>query len=194
MGLEKKVKGNKPGFFKRIAKRAVPYVLGVGLVASSIIGCKESPGPISVESTVMPSTVQSGNNIYLEAKVTNYGGKVTIDRVKGYEEIISGWATGQSGSGNFPITNYEIDAHSTETIFSDAATVYNIPPYGTPSGMENLTFKMTVEVESDGGDDSDACTYTVLPSYTYSSSSSNPAEVKKDSAKAKGVVQALSKK
>ncbi len=193
MDLEKKVGGNNLSFFKRILRRAAPYVVA-GLVASPTIGCKESPGPISVENTITPSTVQSGSNIYLEVEVTNYGGEVTIEEVSARERVISGWAAGQEASANLPVTNYEIDAHRTETIFSRSAPVLNIPPYGTPLNIQNITFEMTVTVESDGGDDSDVCTYTVTPAYTYSSSSSRQAESEKESTRAGGIVQALSEK
>ncbi len=201
MDLEKKAAENRPGFFKRIvkraAKRAIPYIFSAGLVISPIIGCKESPGPISVESTIRPSTVQSGGNVYWDIEVTNHGGKVTIDKVFAQERVIGGWGAGMPGSEasmNIPITDNEIDAHSTETVFSISTPVYNIPPYGTPSHMYNLTIENTVTVESDGGDDSDACTYTILPSYIYSSSSSNQAEVKKESARAEGIIRILSEK
>lgn len=201
MSLEKRATENKPGFFKRIvkraAKRAVPYVLSAGLIASPIIGCKESPGPISVESTIRPSTVQSGGNIYWDIEVTNHGGKVTIDKVFAQERVIGGWGVGVPGSEasmNIPVTDNEIDAHSTETVFSISTPVYNIPPYGTPSHMYNLIIENTVTVESDGGDDSDACTYTILPSYTYSSSSNSQIEGEKESSRAEGIVKTLFEK
>ena len=185
MDLEKKVNDNKPGILKRIVRRAMPYVL-VASLGLAMVGCKEAPGPISVQNTITPTTVQSGSNIDWEVEVINYGGEVTIEQVTLREKIISGWAEGLPGSDvsiDLPITNDKISPHSTETIFSLSTPVYN-------TGPNNIIFKNTITVNSDGGDDSDTCTYTVLSSYSPSTRQLKDGE---ESLKAiRGVVQGLS--
>lgn len=160
MRLEKTLTDNKPGFFKRIAKKVrpyaekiMPYIFAAGL-GLSIMNC-EDPGPISVQNTVTPIVVPSSGNVYWKVNVTNLGGEVTIEQARFRERAISGWAVGLYDiSGDLPITSNEISAHSTATIFSFSGPVYN-------TGPNDITFENTVTVTSDGGDDSDTCTYIV---------------------------------
>jgi len=168
MDLEKKVYKNKLGFFKRVARKAIPYVFVTGL-GFVLIGCKvdpEVPGPISVQNTISPTSIPSGGNAYWEVKVTNNGEEVTIDQAKVLERVISGWAQGQEASGVLPISNNKISPYSTETIFSASASVLNIPPYGTPPNMLDITIENTVTVSSDGGNDSDTSIYTIRSIYS----------------------------
>jgi hypothetical protein len=162
MNLENNVRGN---FLQKIKRKVLPYVLaaGVGLAGLAVLGCpQESPGPISVKNIITPATVLNGNNAKLEVKVTNDGAKVTIDKATYREKVVSGWATGLPGSdisGDLPLTDYEIDAHSTETVFTISVPVYN-------TGPDNVVLEDTVTISSDGGDDSSTCTYTIVSPYS----------------------------
>jgi hypothetical protein len=186
MNLENKIGDNKISFFSKFKRKLLPYILATSL-GLGITGCwVEFPGPISVKNEITPSIVQSGNNVYWTIEVTNYGGRVTIDRASVYEQIISGWAEGQSASADLLITDNEIPAHHTKTIFSVYTPVDNIPPYYDTS---DITLENTVTVNSDGGSASDTSTYTILSIYN---SSKNKLESGKKSLEAdKGVVRGL---
>ncbi len=183
MNLENKI-SKKPNFLERIKKGLMPYAFAVGLVA--VASCQPSPGPISVENSIKPTTVPSGDNITWEIRVTNYGGKVTIDDVNAHEKAISGWAEGlYDFSADIPITNKQIDAYSTETIFNKPVKVLN-------TGLDDIIFENTVTVESDGGEDSDTITYTVTnDSYSFSSLKSLDEDKEYSTSKASGIVQGL---
>ncbi len=157
MNLEKRVH-NKFGLFKRITKKVMPYIFATGLGLAAI-GCV--PGPISVENKITPIVVSSGDDIYWEVKVTNYGSKAaTISQAKAHEKAISGWAAGYYDfTVNLPITDNEINAHSTETIFGMSIPVLN-------TGPDDVMFENTVTIDSDGGNDSDTCTYTIRSIYS----------------------------
>ena len=163
MNLENKTKTRNPNIFKRIVRRAMPYIFAAGL-GLAIVGCKESPGPISVQNIITPSSVPSDSYIYWEVRVTNSGGKVTINSASAHERVVSGWAAGKENSVYLPISNTEISPHSTETIFSYNAYVWNHPPSDTPSNLWDITLDNTVTVNSDGGSNSDTCSYTIRSS------------------------------
>ncbi|MCX6796035.1 MAG: hypothetical protein NTW06_00885 [Candidatus Falkowbacteria bacterium] len=188
MSLEKKI-GDKGNIFSKFKRKMMPYVLAAGL-GLGMAGCwYEAPGPISVQNEITPSTINSGDNTYWTIKVTNYGGKVTIDEVNVYEKVISGWATGQSDFADLLIFDDEISAHSTETIFSGYARVYNIPPY---DDISDVTLKNIVTVYSNGGDDSDTCFYTIRSIYNLSIKQLEGESKKEFSHADAGIVRGLS--
>jgi len=145
-----------------LRSRVLAYTAMVGL-GLTLVGCPVEPrGPISVEEIVSPSTIQSGSSAEFKIKVTNNGAKVIIDKVNLYEEITGGWARGVNATKDFPLSNNEVPAHSTTTVVDGYFTGYNIPPYGTPSNMADVTLKDTITVNSDGGNATCTATYTIL--------------------------------
>ncbi len=186
MNLEKKVNGNGRGFLKKIVRKAMPYVLVAGL-GLAVMGCQDPPGPISVQNNVNPSIAQSGSNVSWEIEVTNYGNKVEIERATFHEKAIGGWAAGiYDISGDLPITNTIINANSTKVIFSRSVPVYNM------GDGSDIIFENIVTITSDGGDDSDTCTYTVVSSNSYSSLNFQPKSVEESSMETRGVAHNLS--
>ncbi len=139
-------------------------LMGLFLVFASSCEKEEEPGPITVENSITPTTVENNNSIQWTIKVTNLGGKVEIDRVHVKEEFISGWAEGQGTfDQDISITNKTIEANSTETILDRSSTVYN-------TGTNNIVAQNTVTVYSNGGDDTDEVTYTITTGSKKSSS------------------------
>ncbi len=137
-------------------KILITRFIAIGALLTLIIACKkENPGPISVENSITPTIVESGDYVTWTIKVTNSGGKVKIERIHCREEIISGWAEGNYAELDIPISNSEVDAHKTEVIHSQTSPVLNI-------GWTDVEVENTVTVYSNGGTDTDICTYKIL--------------------------------
>lgn len=132
------------------------YVLLIGwcAVMTFVLNCFQPPGPISVQVNISPSIVESGELIVFTVKVTNSGGKVKITKIHAHEEVIAGWAQGTEADVDLPLSNTEVAAKSTEVVYSQTSPVLNIGP-------TDITSKMTVTVYSNGGTDTDDCTYTI---------------------------------
>ena len=116
---------------------------------------KEVPGPISVNNSVSPTTINRGDIIHWTIKVTNLGDKVEIEKVHVKEEFISGWAQGQGTVEiDLPISTLTINAHETKTVYDQLSTVYN-------TGTTDIVTQNTVTVYSNGGEDTDVAIYTI---------------------------------
>lgn len=138
-------------------------IFAVGLLLYFSSGCKKEekkePGPISVDNSISPTTVSSGNSVLWDIKVSNMGDEVEIEKVHVREEFISGWAQGQGTvEMDLPISNITIDDHATTTVFSVTKPIYN-------TGNTDVEVKNTVTVTSNGGTDTDVVIYKILSAY-----------------------------
>jgi hypothetical protein len=132
-------------------------VLIIGLISVIFTGCKkkESPGPISVEDSITPSSVANGNSIEWDINITNSGSVVRIDSIHVKEEFISGWAQGTGTvEMNLPSFDNSVAAHKTETVFSVTGAVVN-------TGDTDVDVKNTVTAYSNGGSATDYTIYTI---------------------------------
>lgn len=125
----------------------------------SFLGCekeeKEKPGPISVENSITPSTINSGSSIHWSVKVSNLGDEIEINKIHVKEEFISGWAQGLGTvEMDLPISNSTIGAHETKIVYEQTSPVYN-------TGATDIQAKNTVTVYSNGGEESDVVIYTI---------------------------------
>ena len=133
----------------------LPFAAGTCLALLGVLSCAKKPGPISVDVSITPSVVESGDLVTFTVRVTNYGGRVTISRIHAREECIAGWAKGLAEAEvDLPLSNDDVAPGATEVVYSQTSPVLNIGP-------DDLTMEMTVTVYSNGGTDSDICTYKI---------------------------------
>ncbi len=163
MDLETKV-NTKPSILKKLAKKAMPYILAASL-GLSIISCKHPDpvlGPIYVENTMTPTIIPYGDMSDWEVKVTNDGDEiVTIERAEIHEDLFIGGEKATEYTNPLPIEIFIPDKRiypgATDIIFA----MYNVIKKNESDF--DFVWKNTVTVYSDGGNASDTCTYTRLP-------------------------------
>lgn len=125
------------------------------LLISSCSLFPSRPGPISVTTEVSPDSVYSGNDVTLTVTVQNYGGAVRIERVHLKEEWISGWMEGNSSDLDVNPSVSVIEANSSAIVYKLITPVYN-------TGPDNVMLRETITVYSDGGEESDSDTFTIV--------------------------------
>lgn len=104
---------------------------------------------------VTPSTIPSGSYTSVKIKVTNMGGKVTLDSATLYEKVITGYLAGQNATVDIPLDVSEVPAYGALVIFSEIIPVRN-------TTGSDVTLEDTVTVNSDGGTAKDVTDYTIL--------------------------------
>ncbi len=128
-------------------------------------GTTVSPGPISVQNYIYPTTVNSGESLNWIVTVNNQGDEVTVSRAKINEKVIEGWAVGYYDfTIDLPLDTYTVPKNSSIVVFE----YYNMPVYNT--GVDDLVFQNTIYIYSNGGDAQDIATYIVKTSSSSLSS------------------------
>ena len=163
MSLERKIKKDKQGIFKNIPRKVMTYALLASL-GLGVLGCWKIPlGPISVQNTVSPAVIKSGDYGYWEVEVTNHGGSVAVERIISHERVVEGWAVGSYDSTiDLPIINNVVSSYGKKTLVDEFVPFRN-------TGPNDLLFENTITIISNGGSASDTCTYWVISPFSSSS-------------------------
>lgn len=141
-------------------------ILSVLLIAIFVLvcisGCKKDKksnngGVLSVENSITPLSVASGETITWDIIVTNSGDAVQIDSIVAKEQFISGWAAGQAPlQFSLPSAMFDdlVAANATETVFTFTGSVVN-------TGNTDVEVKNTVTVYYESKSCSSYTTYEI---------------------------------
>ncbi|MGM0582921.1 MAG: hypothetical protein ACQETL_19750 [Bacteroidota bacterium] len=130
-------------------------------------GCEKERGPISVSAEITPTPAKSGSTVTLKVEVVNQASEegffkqaesVSIQNIHYHSEFASGprQYMGYSNNQYFSPSTGSVEPGSSLTVLKEQFTVQN------EDWEEDVKYNCFVEVTSNGGEDRDQFSYTIL--------------------------------